>query len=62
MVGISLLTWGMSERDVTAAIRRTEDATGLPTTDVVRFGADPLLAALVRHRAEVDRRRVGATA
>ena len=62
VVGISLLTWGMSERDAVAAIRATEDATGLPTTDVVRFGADPLLAAVARHRGEVARRRAEATA
>jgi uncharacterized NAD-dependent epimerase/dehydratase family protein len=57
VVGISLLTWGMSDRDAADVIRTTEDATGLPTTDVIRFGADPLLAALTRHRAEVERRR-----
>jgi uncharacterized NAD-dependent epimerase/dehydratase family protein len=62
VVGISLLTLGMSDHEAVDSVRRTADATGLPTTDVVRFGADTLLAALERHRAETERRRAGVTA
>jgi uncharacterized NAD-dependent epimerase/dehydratase family protein len=49
VVGISLITRGLSLQQAEEAIRRTEDETGLPTTDVLRFGPDKLLTALLQH-------------
>ncbi|WP_020671550.1 DUF1611 domain-containing protein [Amycolatopsis nigrescens] len=54
VVGVSLRTLGMSDRDAAAAVRQVTEETGLPTTDVIRFGPEPLLAALLAHR---DNRR-----
>ena len=50
VVGISLRTLGLSDRAAEAAVREVSEETGLPTTDVIRFGPDPLLKALVAHR------------
>ncbi|MBN1342907.1 MAG: DUF1611 domain-containing protein [Phycisphaerae bacterium] len=44
--GVSLYTAGMSDEDARAAIKATAAETGLPTTDVVRFGCDPLIESL----------------
>jgi uncharacterized NAD-dependent epimerase/dehydratase family protein len=49
VVGISLITRGLSLQQAEEAIRRTEDETGLPTTDVLRFGPEKLLTALLQH-------------
>lgn len=40
VVGIALNTFGMSDEEAREEIRRTEEETGLPTTDVVRFPED----------------------
>ncbi len=48
VVGISLNTFGLSEADARAKIAGATQETSLPATDVVRFGAEPLLDALVR--------------
>ena len=45
--GISLNTWHLPEPEALDAIARTEDETGLPTTDPVRFGVDKLLDSLL---------------
>jgi uncharacterized NAD-dependent epimerase/dehydratase family protein len=50
-LGIALNTLGMDERTARDAIRAAEDETGLPATDPVRFGAAPLVDALVAARA-----------
>jgi uncharacterized NAD-dependent epimerase/dehydratase family protein len=46
VVAISLITHGLDEQAARDAIKRVEDETGLPATDVVRFGADVLMDAL----------------
>jgi uncharacterized NAD-dependent epimerase/dehydratase family protein len=51
VVGIALMTVGLSDEEAHAAIQHTEAETGLPTTDVVRFGADKLLDAISKHFA-----------
>ena len=45
------MTPGMTEQQVLDAIKQAEDETGLPATDVFRFGAGKLLDALVEHFA-----------
>ncbi len=47
VVGISLITQHLSEQDALAEIRRVEEETGLPATDVLRFGVDKLMDALL---------------
>ena len=46
VVGISLVTQGLSEEQAKEAIKQLEDETGLVTTDVWRFGAGKLLDAI----------------
>ncbi|HEY0641146.1 MAG TPA: DUF1611 domain-containing protein [Pseudonocardiaceae bacterium] len=59
VVGVALRTLGLSDAEAAAAVREVAAETGLPTTDVVRFGAGELLDALLRHRDGVPDRRVG---
>lgn len=47
VVGIALNCAGLTEAEAQAACAQTEAETGIPTQDVVRFGADKLLAAVV---------------
>ncbi len=47
VVGIALNTFGLDERGAMSAIAEITKETGLPCTDVVRFGGDPLLAQIV---------------
>jgi uncharacterized NAD-dependent epimerase/dehydratase family protein len=49
VVGISLLTYHLSEAEAWNEVKRVEDETGLPTTDVLRFGPDKLVDALTKH-------------
>ena len=49
VVGLALVTHGLSEQEARNAIKQVEDETGLPATDVMRFGAGKLMDALVRH-------------
>lgn len=51
VVGVALVTNSLDEQHAQAAIQRIEDETGLPTTDVWRFGASKLLDALRAHVA-----------
>ena len=51
-IGVSLNTVDMSEADARAAIERTQDETGLPTTDPVRFDTKPLVDAVIALDAE----------
>jgi uncharacterized NAD-dependent epimerase/dehydratase family protein len=48
VIGISLVTFDMDEAAARDEIARVQDATGLPTTDPVRFGAEPLAEAIQR--------------
>ena len=41
----------MSEQEARAALKRAEDESGLPATDVMRFGAGILMDALIKHFA-----------
>ncbi len=49
VVGLSLVTSGLSEQEARVALKQAEDETGLPATDVMRFGAGVLMDALGRH-------------
>ncbi len=51
VVGLALVTHGLSDAEAKAAISQAEDETGLPATDVWRYGAGVLMDALVRHFA-----------
>ena len=54
VVGISLVTQGLSDAQARDAIKQIEDETGLPTTDVWRFGTGVLMDALVKHFANSE--------
>jgi uncharacterized NAD-dependent epimerase/dehydratase family protein len=47
VVAVALNTYGLSDSDARAVIAETEREMGLPTTDPVRFGAGPLVEALL---------------
>ena len=46
VAGLALVTFGLSEQAAKDAIKEAEDETGLPATDVLRFGAGVLMDAL----------------
>ncbi len=46
VVGLSIITFGLSEQEARDTLKRAEDETGLPATDVLRFGAGVLMDAL----------------
>ncbi|NEQ46263.1 MAG: DUF1611 domain-containing protein [Leptolyngbya sp. SIOISBB] len=46
-VGIALNTYGFDEVTAQEAIAKVGQETGLPTTDVIRFGAEPLMEAIL---------------
>jgi uncharacterized NAD-dependent epimerase/dehydratase family protein len=48
VIGVSLVTFDMDEAAARDEIARIQDVTGLPTTDPVRFGAEPLAEAIQR--------------
>jgi uncharacterized NAD-dependent epimerase/dehydratase family protein len=50
VVGIALNTRDLSEDAAQAAVRAAQAETGLPATDPVRYGAMPLVDALLNHR------------
>lgn len=49
VVGLALVTQGVSEQEAHDAIKQAEDETGLPATDVWRFGAGVLMDALQKY-------------
>jgi uncharacterized NAD-dependent epimerase/dehydratase family protein len=49
VVGLALVTHGLSDVQAREAIQQAEDETGLPATDVWRYGAAVLMDALMRH-------------
>ncbi|WP_035059846.1 DUF1611 domain-containing protein [Andreprevotia chitinilytica] len=51
VVGISVHCGQLSEDEAADYIQRIEEETGLPTTDVIHFGADRLVDALAAYRA-----------
>jgi uncharacterized NAD-dependent epimerase/dehydratase family protein len=46
VVGVALMTIHIGEQEAADAVRQVEAETGLPTTDVIRFGAGRLMDAL----------------
>ncbi|MGH2506368.1 MAG: DUF1611 domain-containing protein [Ktedonobacteraceae bacterium] len=52
VVGVALVTIGLNEQQARTAIQQIEEETGLPTTDIWRFGANKLMDALNTHFAE----------
>ena len=49
VVGLALVTTGMNEEQALDTIKQIEDETGLPATDVWRFGSAKLMNALLEH-------------
>lgn len=47
IAGIALNTFGVNETDAQVTISEISKKTGLPCTDVVRFGPDPILEAII---------------
>ncbi|GAC1349277.1 MAG: DUF1611 domain-containing protein [Ktedonobacteraceae bacterium] len=46
VVGLALMTHHLSEQEASDAVKQAQDETGLPATDVLRFGAGVLMDAL----------------
>jgi uncharacterized NAD-dependent epimerase/dehydratase family protein len=51
VVGLALMTLHLGEQEARDAVKQAEDETGLPATDVLRFGAGILMDALSKHFA-----------
>ena len=51
IVGIALNTFHLDESEAEEAIAQTQQETGLPCTDVIRFAADPILDAILQSPA-----------
>ena len=51
VLGIALMTIGMSDQEAGDAVKQVEDETGLPATDVLRFGAGKLMDAVSKYFA-----------
>ncbi len=49
VVGLALMTHHLGEQEAREAVKQAEDETGLPATDVFRFGAGVLMDALSKH-------------
>ena len=49
VVGLALVTHGLSDTQARDAIQQAQDETGLPATDVWRYGAGVLMDALSKH-------------
>ncbi|MEM7235295.1 MAG: DUF1611 domain-containing protein, partial [Planctomycetota bacterium] len=57
IIGLALNTHGMEEAEANEHLQRAQEVTGLPATDVIRYGTDPLLEpilALERARASTS--------
>jgi len=48
VIGVSLATWDISEKEARDAVAHAEAVTGLPATDPIRFGVEPLAEAVQR--------------
>lgn len=48
VVGVGLNTFGLSEKEALVEIKKSEDETGLPADDVIRFGGEKLLKACLK--------------
>jgi uncharacterized NAD-dependent epimerase/dehydratase family protein len=51
VVGLALVTNHLSEQEALSAIQQAEEETGLPATDIWRFGAGKLMDTLSKHFA-----------
>lgn len=58
VVGITLNGYGKNDEEVRAACETIEAETGLPATDVIRFGAENLLDAIVRHLKKMEGKKL----
>lgn len=47
VAGIALNTFGLSDEEAKRAIAQTHDELGLPCTDAIRYGAEPLVDAIL---------------
>ncbi|HKB16044.1 MAG TPA: DUF1611 domain-containing protein, partial [Planctomycetota bacterium] len=47
VAAVSLATYDLSDREARAAVARAQRDTGLPATDPVRFGVEPILDAVL---------------
>ena len=47
VAGVALNTFGLSDEDAKRAIAQTQDEIGLPCTDAIRYGAEPLMDAIM---------------
>ncbi len=56
VVGVSLATYDIDEGAARDAVEAARKVTGLPVTDPIRFGAGPLVDALLTRRDEVGAR------
>lgn len=54
VVGISVATYDIGEEDARRAVEHARAVTGLPATDPVRYGAEPLVEAVRRRLEEVS--------
>jgi uncharacterized NAD-dependent epimerase/dehydratase family protein len=54
VVGFALVTHHLNEQEARDAIKLAEDETGLPATDVLRFGSGVLVDALSKHFASYE--------
>ena len=52
VIGLSLNCYDLSEKETHVAIAAAEEKTGLPTTDVVKFGAEKLVDAIQKVHQE----------
>ena len=52
VIGLALNCFDLSDAEAQAAIKAAEAETGLPATDVVRFGADKLVDAVQKVHGE----------
>ncbi|HTT68304.1 MAG TPA: DUF1611 domain-containing protein [Gemmatimonadales bacterium] len=59
VIGIALNTYDLAGREAAAAVERAGRETGLPATDPVRFGAGPLVEAVVAAAEQRRRARAG---
>ena len=50
VIGVALNTWDLTDAEARDAVARTEDETGLPATDPVRFDPAPLADAILAAR------------
>ena len=61
VIGVALNTFDLDDAAARDAVKRTEDETGLPATDPVRFDSRPLVDAIARFHASRRVRAPGAS-